>query len=309
MKTPRGWIRAICEILLTVNSIAGHVSAAATPWENSNSLIKRALPDPPPPGYVDSVLNRLARWLTPRLDEAVDGRFYPYEEGHHVVGVKDLRGCTAVVIPSDKGVFVAHVWEIPVFRGSEREQTLRSEATFLRLGFESLVRGNPDCTSLASLVGTDETPGPMHRFYHPEVHVITPYTTRDEQRQGIHTPLRYEQYANLLAHRLQSLVGGITPGGIVRGYFRGSAREARSRSGTVGRAFLEYDTNELPPRRIPKGPQNPEGKPWSVLEGKWRLWVGPSHNEEDERIFRWRVVEDRPAAGSGSGSGSRGSQH
>ncbi|KAI9703996.1 MAG: hypothetical protein M1820_005617 [Bogoriella megaspora] len=298
MQASRGWIRAFCEILLNLSPIIGHVSAAAAPLERSSTLGERALTDNIGPTYIDRELNDKATWLPTRLDHDVDGRYYPYREGQHVIGVRDLRGCTAVVIPSDKGVFVAHVYEIEIFQKGDRHETPQTPQDFLLRSFDELQYGNPSCRGLATLIGMDARPGPMHYSNHPEVHVITPGTIDSERRElHIHTELRYEQYARILAHHLNALVRGITPGGVVKGYIRGTIPAAGSRRGSNGRVFLEYDTNQSERR-----PRNPRGRQMLVREGKWRLWVGAEHDEDDSRIFPWRTTEDRSAAGSSSGS-------
>ncbi|KAL6714324.1 hypothetical protein ACLMJK_007747 [Lecanora helva] len=227
------------------------------------SLMARALPDVSPPygGYV-SGLN--PNWVSQTGDTS--GQFFTYPSwGHSAAGVNGIYGCTSVIVASEKGVFISHIWENPVFIDGNFNPT--DDASFTTNAVNALRDGTEYCQSITGLTGTDSSPGPLNAIYAPKVFVLTPFTTDwDRAMFSITTQYRYEARANQLASSIARAVPGSGGSGRVLGYTR-TNQQASTGPGTDGRAIWEVD----PFQYWLTSQHDPNSAGLQV--GRWRLWV------------------------------------
>ncbi|KAI9837744.1 MAG: hypothetical protein M1819_006678 [Sarea resinae] len=235
----------------------------------SNPLFERALPDVTPP-YTNYVrgLSQGATWVSQQGDAS--GHWYDYPIfGHAAVGVNGIYGCTAVIISSEKGVYLSHIWENPVFIDSTWAST--DDASFTTKAFNSLRDGTANALSITSLIGTDAQPGVLNAIYSPKVFVLTPRTTDfDRNNFQITTTLRYQARAQDLANKIAGILPGSGGTGFTLGYTRTSAQASTQNPGTAGRAILEVDPFQSWLTTTASGvdPTSP-----GLQIGRWRLWV------------------------------------
>ncbi|KAJ5836581.1 hypothetical protein N7447_002607 [Penicillium robsamsonii] len=171
----------------------------------------------------------------------VSAQWFDYPSyGHSAVGVKGIYGCTAVIIASEKGVYISHIWESPVF--VDEALNLTDDSLFTITAFNSLRNGTVYAQSVIDLIGTDHSPGVLNAIYAPKVFVLTPFTTDWDRRNfGISTTLRYQARAEKLAQKITDIVPGSGGNGIILGYTRTSRQASSQEPGIAGRAILEID--------------------------------------------------------------------
>ncbi|KXG49973.1 uncharacterized protein PGRI_059410 [Penicillium griseofulvum] len=186
--------------------------------------------------------------------------------GHSAIGVKTMYGCTAVIIASEKGVYLSHIWESPVFVDEAFNTT--DDRFFTITAFNSLRDGTIYAQSVTDLIGTDHNPGILNAIYAPKVFVLTPFTTDWDRRNcGISTTLRYQKRAEELAQKIAGIVPGSGGNGIILGYTRTSRQASSQEPGIAGRAILEID----PVYTRITTPYDPKSAGLQI--GRWRLWV------------------------------------
>ncbi|CAI7603197.1 unnamed protein product [Penicillium glandicola] len=229
-----------------------------------SSLIAYALQDVSPPysSYVKS--------LTPIWTDqigSVSAQWFDYPLfGHSAVGVKGIYGCTAVIIASEKGVHISHIWENPVFVDEAFNPT--DDNLFTQTAFNSLRDGTVYAQSITDLIGTDQNPGVLNAIYAPKVFVLTPFTTDWDYRNfRISTTLRYQKRAQELAQKIADIVTGSGGNGILLGYTRTSRQASSQEPGIEGRAIFEID----PFHTWLTTPYDSRSKGLQI--GRWRLWV------------------------------------
>ena len=246
------------------SDLVGYDGSPLAETSSNDTLRKRALPDVNPP-YTGYVSGLRVGWVNQGGE--VSGQFYNYlAKGHYAVGVNGIYGCTSVIVTSEKGVFISHIWEVPMFIDSD--WNLMNDAQFGHV-FPALRDGTTNCESLTKLVGTDTNPGPLHAIYAPKVYVLTPYATQtDRNRFGITTNLRYQQRANDLLAQVAGIIPGKDSKQTVLGYTRTNRTLSTAQRGVAGRAILEYDTDQYW-LTTPNAPPNDPG----LQIGRWRLWV------------------------------------
>ncbi|KAL9563853.1 hypothetical protein ACKAV7_012025 [Fusarium commune] len=258
----------------------------STPSKRDIELVARAFDDDtsPNPLYVAS-LNPL--WVDQTGATAGHWFYAPPFAGKGSAGVNGIYGCTSVIVVSNLGAYVSHIWENPVFIDSNWNTT--PDDKFQATTFNALRDGTPDgnAESIAGYVGTDQVPGVLHSMFHPRVFVVTPFTNDLERSLGVTTTFRYEDRANYLA----ATVSGIVPGSdsTVLGYTRTDHIESTKQYGTWGRAIIEYDMLE----EIVFGS---DSDITGQFMGRWRLWV------EDQLVTSHKFLVfpdpiDLPAAG------------
>ncbi|GAB7354242.1 hypothetical protein MBLNU459_g4779t1 [Dothideomycetes sp. NU459] len=160
---------------------------------------KRALDELTPP-YTEYVKSLRPVWVSQQGDTSGQWFNYPLY-GHASAGVNGIYGCTAVMITSEKGVYISHIWEVPVFIDENYIPT--TDDTFTASSFDALRDGNVYAQSITALIGTDLNPGVLHAIYAPKVFVLTPFTTDlDRLNHGITTELIYDSRAKKLAQQL-----------------------------------------------------------------------------------------------------------
>ena len=229
------------------------------------SLVERALPSVTPgteANYIED-LSPDVEWID--QSGAASAYWFDYDLNNHIaVGVDGIYGCSSVIISSEKGVYISHIWESPVF--IDRYFNPTDDTTFTTLAFNSLRDGTQDAQSITDLIGTDQAPGVLNAIYQPRVFVLSPLTTQWERDNlGITTRFRYPVRAQQLANQ----VGQILPGSgetFVLGYTRTDSEESTAARGTAGRAIFEFD----PLERIYVSNAAPNSR---LRFGRWRLWV------------------------------------
>ncbi|KAJ5534177.1 hypothetical protein N7527_000431 [Penicillium freii] len=197
----------------------------------------------------------------------VSAQWFDYPSfGPSAVGVKGIYGCTAVIIASEKGVYIAHIWESPVFVDQAFNPT--DDDLFMITAFNSLRDGTVYAQSVTGLIGTDQKPGVLNAIYAPKVFVLTPFATEWDRRNfGIFTTLRYQTRAQELAQKIASIVPGSGGNGITLGYTRTSRQASSQEPGIAGRAILEIDPSYT-------WLTTPYDSKFIGLQiGRWRLWV------------------------------------
>ncbi|KAK7409426.1 hypothetical protein QQX98_008387 [Neonectria punicea] len=252
----------------------------------------------PDPLYVASLS---PIWVS-QLGDA-SGHWFNYPEtGQGFVGVNGIYGCTAVIIASEKGVYLSHIWENPVFIDSNWDAT--SDESFNSKAFEALRDGTPFAQSITALIGDEANPGVLNAIYAPKVFVLTPFTTANDPT-GITTTLRYQDRAQKLANDLASVIPGSGGSGYLLGYTRTNQELSTMEPGWLGRAIFEVDVLQS----VLVTPHDPDG---SLRVGRWRLWVEdqlityqdfwiPDHTQGNQK----RQNSDIDACMvSGSGSGT-----
>ncbi|KAJ6185897.1 hypothetical protein N7519_007198 [Penicillium mononematosum] len=229
-----------------------------------SSLIAYTSRDASPPhsAYVESLAPIWIDQLGP-----VSAQWFEYpSSGPSAVGVKGIYGCTAVIIVSEKGVYIAHIWENPVF--VDRDFNPTDDNSFTINVFNSLRDGTEYAQSVTGLIGTDQNPGVLNTIYAPKVFVLTPFTTDwDRQNFGISTTLRYQTRVQDLVQKIASIVPGSGGNGIILGYTRTSRQASSQEPGIAGRAILEIDPSYA---RLTTAY---DSKSTGLQIGRWRLWV------------------------------------
>ncbi|KAJ4129846.1 hypothetical protein NW768_006816 [Fusarium equiseti] len=174
-------------------------------------------------------------------------------------GVKGIYGCTAIIIVSEVGAYISHIWECPAFvhRNHKRKTIKEIEQSIwgpLRDGTE---RG---CVlSITSLVGTRQSPGPLHCTKNPRVIIVTPWKCNPEG--GTRLQLRHEKALKVIRKGLESFFGRwISEIG-----YHVTDDVKSTEVGFLGRAIVEFDMAK------PGVYMDYNGLTWQM--GRWRVWV------------------------------------
>lgn len=183
--------------------------------------------DDPDPEYLESLE---PYWLD-YGGLAVSGFFFTFPpSGIGAFGVKGLYGCTALVIVSSKGVYLAHIYEVPVFLDDHLDETDFDD--WYKDTVESILDGKDGVESVRDLIGTKDEPGPLHSTWDPQVMIVTPWTTLHEREKlGIVSDYRYDSRVKILAHDIAESLSGSDGAGITYGYLRLSRQEAEREKG------------------------------------------------------------------------------
>ena len=230
----------------------------------SKPMVKRALPDVNPP-YRNYVATLHPPWINQAGEAAAQCFDFPLLISHAIAGVNGIYGCTCVIVSSEKGAYVSHIWEDPVFIGIDWTPT--DDNTFTTKAFDALRDGTATAQSITALIGTDQAPGPLNAIYDPKVFVVTPFTNDDDRNyDGITTTYRYESRARQLAQQVAQILPGSGGTGLVLGYRHTNATVSTG-LGTAGRAIVEVD----PFQRWVTTPHDPNSLGLQI--GRWRLWV------------------------------------
>ncbi|KAF5002477.1 hypothetical protein FGRMN_302 [Fusarium graminum] len=204
------------------------------------------------------------KWIDHEGD--VSGQWFPFpSRGFGASGVNGLFGCSAVIIVSNRGAYISHIYEDPVFMNEDYTPTSREE--FRKNGFMVLRDGSEENLSVTSLLGTDANPGPLHAIYSPRIFVITPFTD-EEDKAFLNTEFLYQPQANMLANDLASIIPGSGGGGYIFGYTRTDEDESNRANSYAGSAILEVDMMD----KVVDGPRDPANI-YGMNIARWRLWV------------------------------------
>ncbi|KAI9690156.1 MAG: hypothetical protein M1822_009117 [Bathelium mastoideum] len=229
------------------------------------------------------------RWLHfTRNDIGTQMRSFVYPTGpgnwYAAYGVKNLWGCTSVIIASRGGIFLSNIWEYPTFQ--TRDHRPQSEDFFGTHGFDILRYGNPADPSGESR-GFRNLQGPegfLNSRMKPIVFIITPFTREGErQRLGIETELRYEAKVRSLAAALRRSIRSPEPPHII-GYTRHVIPNMPGAQGDDtqwGKAIVEVDQDNVATEQI-------RGHDVVAADGSWRLWV------EDRVVYEQQYTYVEP---------------
>ena len=238
-----------------------------------DSLVKRTFPDlqvGSRDAHYVSALSRSTEWIDQLGDVHGEFREYDNNGGLQSLGVNGIYGCTSVIVASEKGVFISHIWEVPVFINGDWSA---SPPENFENAINILLNGDMNTKSLLQLVGTDQQPGPLHAQYSPIVYVVTPFTTPYDP-MGVTTTLRYQDRAQYLAKRVFSAVPGPHGQGVVTGYHRTDLVTSTAQEGSRGRAIWEYDPHQ--------SWMTTTARPGTGIRvGRYRLWV-------EDRLILWQ---------------------
>ncbi|KAL2816067.1 hypothetical protein BDW59DRAFT_166533 [Aspergillus cavernicola] len=214
-------------------------------------------------GLLTLDITREDKWLRPGFP--VTGRWFEFGYELTAMGIRGLSGCTAIIIVTNKGVYFAHIWEIPVFSTLYEGPT--PDDYFRENTFETLKVGTLDknVQPVAYLVGFDRSPGALHSKHKPQIFVVTPFA--DGLSQGA---LKYPERAQWLADQFAQLVypNGVPPDKVpmVVGYQIPTFDDAHG-DGPWGKVVLEVTKLN---RDLWQGRKR-------LLIGRWRLWVSGRH--------------------------------
>ncbi|KAM0268171.1 hypothetical protein ACHAPA_005253 [Fusarium lateritium] len=216
----------------------------------------------PNPNYVSQLT---PAWVS--QDGDTSGHWFDFPQaGVGAAGVNGIYGCTAVIIVSEKGVYLSHIWENPVFIDINWANT--PDDDFDRRAFQALRDGTDFAQSVVGLIGTDNAPGPLNAIYSPKVFVLTPFTNPFFDPTGVTTTLRYQDRAQGLANNLARVIPGSGGQGYLLGYTRTNQAASTAQNGYAGRAIVEVDMLE----RVLTTPNAPQGS-LGLAVARWRLWV------------------------------------
>lgn len=230
---------------------------------------------------------------------ATTGQWFPWKDGWNAAGVNGIYGCTAVFVISNQGVFISHIWENPVFQSAPGPANWVSDADFQTNAIDPLLNGD---AFTASLAGGAANNGPLSAQFSPQVVVLTPYTSPDEQQLfGITTRYTHQARAQQIQNALTAALPGST--GWLLGYTRTTPEASTAAGGVAGRAILEIDSLQETWVTTPEL--------YALQIGKWRLWIEQYPTLNQEFMFR---IDDlgsntgskakRSAAACGGGSPS-----
>ncbi|KAH6953375.1 hypothetical protein DER45DRAFT_598058 [Fusarium avenaceum] len=216
----------------------------------------------PNPNYVSQLT---PAWVSQVGDTS--GQWFDFPQaGVAAAGVNGIYGCTAVIIVSEKGVYLSHIWENPVFIDIDWNNT--PDDQFDRVAFQALRDGTVNAQSVVGLIGTDANPGPLNAIFSPKVFVLTPFTNQFFDPTGVTTTLRYQDRAQNLANNLARVIPGSGGQGYLLGYTRTNQALSTAQNGYAGRAIVEVDMLE----RVLTTPNAPQGS-LGLAVARWRLWV------------------------------------
>ena len=229
-----------------------------------SSVVERALPDPDQP-YGNYVQRLETTWIP--MNAYATSQFFEYSPfGHSTVGVKDLWGCTAVIIASNKGAYVSHIWEKPVFVSAAAVHT--DDEFFTTNAFITLRDGSAYTYSITSLVGDAQNPGPLNAIYSPQIFLVTPYTSFSyRQKYGVTSLYKYQNRVHWLGQQISSILPGTGGEYTISGYNNIDKKEANAAQGYAGRAILEADPDQYR-LKLANDPADP-----GLQMGRWRLWT------------------------------------
>lgn len=192
----------------------------------------------------------------------------PHRRG--AAGVKGLYGCTAIIIVSEVGAYIAHIWETPAFvylnhKRKTKEEIENGTWRALRDGTE---RG---CVfSITRLVGTNQLPGPLHHTRSPRVIIVTPWIRNSEGEKRRET--RHKDALQVLRKGLESFFGRW----VMEFGYQGTDQVRSTEVGFLGRAIVEFDMAK-------QGFHvDHSGTHWPQLKGRWRVWVEDNVVARDE---------------------------
>ncbi|KAH8692385.1 hypothetical protein BGW36DRAFT_431599 [Talaromyces proteolyticus] len=231
-----------------------------------NTLMKRTFPDVP---LIGLYLKELEPAFLPLNARTSDGKFYPFPaRDHSSVGVQGLYGCTSVIIISQIGAYVSHIWEDPVFGHNEGSKWIDSpDKDFWTNSFRELYEGGTWAKSVRGLIGTDQKKGPLHPDRQPVIFVVTPYVIDIDPKTGdVIKRINFEKRAAQLAEAFSNVVQKKDKKRrYIIGYDRLTKNEVEANiMGDEGKVVVEVDpTNSI--KEINDGTLR--------YLGKWRIFV------------------------------------
>ena len=128
-----------------------------------------------------------SRWLT-----------FPETEVARM-GIKGLTGCTGIILLSNEGAWIGHMWEEPTFKVAEGLTPMDMFQASTFHAFNNNIFG-AETEPLAPHIGTDQEPGPLHHSKRPRIIAVSPYTDKPG------SPLRYHDQVKWLTQQFSRLL-------------------------------------------------------------------------------------------------------
>ncbi|KAL9094067.1 MAG: hypothetical protein Q9165_003737 [Trypethelium subeluteriae] len=242
-----------------------------------------SVPGDESPDYVvklASEVDRQGHWLDYNHDRTtMQSWSFPGPNGvRQAYGLRGLHGCTSVIIASEKGVFISHIWEAAF---SNNDESPTDDKTFSAQSSEALQKGTMQDGSdgLQALTQPGQI---LHRDYKPAIFIATPLTD-DWERRNLHitTPTRYEARTTQLGNSVRQLVPG-AGAPKVQSYYRTERDVADDISDFAGKAIVEVD-----PHQAVLESEDDKSRPI----GAWRAWI--EFNKMDEQAFLYPAPVER----------------
>lgn len=221
------------------------------------------------------------------------------------VGVGDMFGCTAIIVASYTGMWIAHIWELNGFRqapyvGPPPARTPQNTQFFQQNVLNAIrnganIGGANDCQGLQALTGQN---GPFAADQKPVAVIVTPSDATGSQSAYKYAPEVQE---------LQTLLGQLFPGSVTvtRTYIANAAQANNQPNNPNGKLLLQYDPFEA----IVQDPNNA----CNVLQQcTFRIWF------ETQPLYLWQrqwganaaqaIPNFAGNAGGGGGGGGGGAK-
>ncbi|KAE8330015.1 hypothetical protein BDV39DRAFT_213475 [Aspergillus sergii] len=278
LKSPSRPIRAVslcglgCPLCAAGSKAASKVSAPKNGIK-AGSLPKRVLAKPEDEdfdGDVDAFLvsqYMRADWVPSSQQSLSSGLFRELGHVNFNLAVQGLYGCTSVVVVSEKGIWMSHMWENPAFgtEGPSGELLPSAENTFIADVLNAMEHGNREMPGLTQFTGNG---GAFIAAYKPFAYIFYPTGTQNLNYDRVYTA-RIDQ----ISQKLQRLIPLKAPP-LIYQYDRtgGNMMEAR------GKVLFQYEPNE----RVMQTNDGPlqqalnrlwlENRPTYVHQRYWPAW-------------------------------------
>ena len=160
------------------------------------------------------------------------------------VGVGDMFGCTAIIVASYTGVWIAHIWEIFGFRQAPFVEPpparTPANAQYFQQHVLNAIRNGANvggAIDVAGLQGLTGQHGPFTADQKPIVVIVTPSDATGSQSAYKYTPEIQE---------LQTLLGQLFPGAttVTKTYIPNMAQANNQANNPNGKLLLQYDPFE-----------------------------------------------------------------
>ncbi|KAB8218768.1 hypothetical protein BDV33DRAFT_192562 [Aspergillus novoparasiticus] len=250
----------------------------------SGSLPKRVLAKPEDDefdGDVDAFLvsqYMRADWVPSSQQSLSSGLFRELGNVKFNLAVQGLYGCTSVVVVSEKGIWMSHMWENPAFgmEGPSRELLPSAENTFIPDVLNAMEYGNQEIPGLIQFTGNG---GAFVAAYKPFAYIFYPTGT-----QNLNYDRAYTARINQISQKLQRLIPLKAPPFIYQ-YDRtgGNMMEAR------GKVLFQYEPNERALNRLWL-----ENRPTYVHQRYWPAW--PRQMVAGNANQKWDTASGTPSS-------------
>ena len=177
------------------NSSSSSSNLTRATWE-TDELQKRTFDRG---AYVAELSSHVSVWL-PLMTNTTSSMFRTFPaDRQFAFGVKGFNKSTSIIVVSNKGGYISHIPEIPMFTECPLHE-------FKHLTLESLQYGSPTTYPLNYLIEPGKI---LHRDAHPKIFILTPFTDPGQKLDhNIATTFRWEVQVRWLQKHVQELVPG-----------------------------------------------------------------------------------------------------